>query len=265
MSKGLDRQHGIGHIVVVAIIVVVLAVGGIGWWVWDKKKNDTPQQKAINSAKCDYADKDICKFFAGWKATDSYKIEVNSESDGKTVKTVLESEGKDKTHLTFSGDTQYETITIGNTLYTKGGDTWYKQTLDAQDLKAYQTDVAVEFTEPTNGGKITYTKVGTEACSDRKCFKYEVTDADMPGAKQTLWIDTKNYQLRRMQATNADGSTMEATFTYGKISVTEPSPVKELGENQYIVPGQTEPTTLPGTGDTDMTEKELQELLQQYQ
>lgn len=258
-----SQERGIGHVGVIAIIVALLAVGGVGWWVW--QKNNSPLQKAIESAKCDYEDKDICKFFASWKATENYTVESTAEADGQTITTTIQSEGKDKTHVTFAGGLTYETITIGDTVYTKAGDTWYKQTLSAEEVKNYQGDVDTDFTEPTNGGKISYTKVGTEQCGDLTCFKYQIVDADTPDIKQFLWFDTQNYQLRRMQITNADGTVFEATFSYGKVSISEPSPVKELGANQYLVPGQSEPTTLPDAGDMEMSEEELQDLINQYQ
>lgn len=264
MGRFLNKsQGGFGHIGLIAVIVVILAVGGVGWWVW-KKKNDTPLQKALNSAKCEYDDKDVCKFFASWKATENVTIDSTATAQGQSFKTTVQSEGKDKTHVTFSGDISYETITIGDTLYTKAGDTWYKKKLKADELKDYQ-NIDFDFKEPTKGGKITYTKAGTEDCDKRKCFKYELKNADEADTTQYLWFDTKDYQLRKMEMTSKDGTTLTATFSYGKVSVSEPSPVKELGENQYIVPGQNEPTTLPDTGDLDMSEQELQDLLKQYQ
>ncbi len=258
-------QRGVGHTGVIAIIVVVLAVAGVGYWVWNKNKNDSPQQQAINNASCSYDDKDICKFFAAWKATDNYAIDSTGTSEGQTIKTVIKVDGKNKTAVAFSGALNYETITIDNVLYTKAGDTWYKKTLTAEEVKNYQGDVDVDFTEPTNGGKITYTKVGTEDCGEHKCFKYQVVDADAPDTTQFLWFDTKDYQLRRMQITDKDGGTFDSSVTYDKVTVSEPSPVKELAPNQYIVPGQTEPTTLPDTGDTNMSDEELQNLINQYQ
>lgn len=257
------RERGVGHVGVIVAVVVLLVVGGVGWWVW--QKNNTPQQKAIKNAECNYEDKDICKFFASWNATDQYTFETSSQQDGQTVTMKIQVDGQDKTHVTFSGDLNYETITIGNALYTKAGDTWYKQTLSAEEVSNYQGDVDADFTEPTEGGKVTYTKVGTEDCGDRECFKYEMVDADQPGVKTYLWFDTKDYLLRRMQVVNADGTTTEMTVTYDSGSISEPSPVKELGENQYIVPGQSEPTTLPDAGDMEMTEEELQNLINQYQ
>lgn len=266
MGTFLKDQRGIGHVGIIVVIVAVLAAGGVGWWVWQKNKDKTPRQEAINSAVCNGDDKDICKFFAGWKATDNYSIEATSTVNDETTKAIIEVDGKDKTHVSFSGSLTYDTITIGNTLYTKAGDTWYKQTLSAEEVKNYQGDINTEFTEPTAGGKISYIKVGTEDCNDRKCFKYQVVDADTPDVTQYIWFDTKDFLLRRVQITSTDGTGSDMTVSYKKVSISEPSPVRELAEDQYIIPGQTEPSTLPGTGDgEDLNEQELQELLEQYQ
>lgn len=266
MGKFLSDQRGIGHIGVIVAIVVVLVAGGIGWWVWDQNQNKTPQQKAIKNAVCSYDDQNVCKFFAGWKATGSYTVELVGTSDGETINSVIAVDGEDKSHVKFSGSFNYETITIGDKLYTKAGDTWYRQTLSTAELDNYKEDIESGLAEPTDGGKITYTKLGTEDCDDRKCFKYQVVDADAPDATQYVWFDTKDYLLRRVQITSVDGTSSDSTISYKKVSISEPSPVKELGENQYIVPGQSEPTTLPGAGDNgDFDEAELQRLLEQYQ
>lgn len=266
MGTFFKNQRGVGQAGIIAAVVVVLAAGGVGWWVWQKNKDKTPQQAAINNAVCNGDDKDICKFFAGWKATENYSIEATGTAEGQTVKTIIEIDSKDKTHVKFAGGLSYETITIGNALYTKAGDTWYKQVLSAEEVKDYQGDINTEFTEPTEGGKVTYTKIGTEDCGEHKCFKYQVVDADATDTTQYLWFDTKDYLLRRVQITSTDGTNSDMTVSYKKVTISEPSPVKELGENQYIVPGQTEPTTLPGTGDgNELNEQELQDLLNQYQ
>ena len=264
MSKLLNNQRGFSVVGIIAIILVVVAVVGVGWWVWDKNNGDSAQKAAIENAQCDSEDKDICKFLASWKATDSYTVESTSVNQGQTVKTTIKSESKDKTYVKFSGGMEYETITINDTLYTKAGDTWYKKTLNPDEITDYQGDLDTNFPEPTNDGKNTYTKIGIEDCGDRKCFKYQVMDTDTPDVTQYLWFDTENYQLHRVQITNTDGSTFDSTFSYGKVNVDEPSPVKDLGENQYIVPGQSEPTTMPGAGD-DLNEEQLQDMTNQYQ
>jgi hypothetical protein len=89
----------------------------------------------------------------------------------------------------------------------------------------------------------TYKKIGKEACGNLTCFKYEVVDPSSPG-KQTLWFDDKDYQLRRMRI-ESEGTVSDQVFAYSSVSITAPSPTKDLGPNQYIVPGQSEPVTMP--------------------
>lgn len=263
------NERGIGHIGVILAIVVVLAAGGVGWWVWQKNNDDSStltqaQQDAIKNAKCDYDDKDLCKFFIGWKATENYTINATSEMGGKKATSVIQNE-KDRSYVKMSGELSYETITIDNVLYTKAGDTWYKQTLPGQDAEEHKNSVDIDFTEPSPDDEvpINYKKIGTEKCGEHTCFKYQIIDESQQNTTQYLWFDNKDYQLRRMQVTDGNG-TYDATFSYEKTSIKEPSPVKELGDNQYIVPGQSEPTTLSSSGDTPNAE-ELQNLLNQYQ
>jgi len=266
----MKNQRGIAHIGIILAVVVLLAAGFVGWWVWKNNDSSTLDkfvQDAIKNAKCEYDDKDLCKFFTGWKAQDSYEYKATSTQDGTQTKSTVRTEGDDKFYMKLEGDVDYEIVQIDNALYTKASDgTWWKQALPESETNAYKEDNDVDFAEPdtqSEGEKITYKKIGKEKCGDLTCFKYQVVD---PGDAQTttyIWFDDKDYQLRRMQSTS-DTYSHDSTYSYNKVNVSIPSPVKDLGANQYIVPGQSEPTTLPDTGDTP-TEEELQQLLQQYQ
>ncbi|MGH7157826.1 MAG: hypothetical protein ACREGD_01985 [Candidatus Saccharimonadales bacterium] len=263
MGKFLANQRGVGHVGVIVAIVVILAAGGVGWWVW-QNQSKSPQQEAIRNAVCDYDDKDICKFFAAWKVTDSYSVEAVTEVAGSDPSTLLFEVEGDKIHVLLAGALKYETITIGNMLYTKSGDVWYKQTLSEEETERYQASVDTDFAEPTEGGAITYVKAGTEDCGDLKCYKYEVVDSGAPEIKQYLWFDTKDYQLRRLQIVESGGTTTNMTVSYKKVKISEPSPVEELGEGQSV-PGQDQPVPLPSTGDGSIDQAELESYLQQYQ
>jgi hypothetical protein len=70
-----------------------------------------------------------------------------------------------------------------------------------------------------------------------------VNDAKLPGSTGYIWFDMEEYLLRRYRL-ESSGSIMDVSFTYEDISITEPSEVKILGPNQYILPGQNEPQTL---------------------
>jgi outer membrane lipoprotein-sorting protein len=206
----------------------------------------------------------LCKFFTGWKALKSYSYEgTTTQSDGKKTVSTIKAEGDDKFYMKLSGDTTYEIIQIGNVLYTKAADgTWWKQTLPETDADKYKGNNDVDFTEPdTENDGVTYKKIGTEKCGVLTCFKYQVVDPGNTSTTTYVWFDDKDYQLRRMQTTTPE-YTWDSTYSYGNVSVSEPSPVKELGPNQYIVPGQSEPTTLPSVGDSPS--EEVNQLMQQY-
>jgi outer membrane lipoprotein-sorting protein/nitrogen fixation-related uncharacterized protein len=251
-------QRGVGHLGLILGIVVVLALGGIGWWVWDQNQKDDNKsaaeqslEEAVKNAKCDYEDKDLCKFLTAWKANDDYTITSEQTTDGKTTTMAIQYDGKDRTHIKVTGgDTAYEVVTIGNDTYTLAGNgTWYKQTTPQSETPDYNGDVDVDFSEPDEeGSTVSYKKVGTEACGDRTCLKYEVVDTSTPDTKQFLWFDTEDFLLRKMETTSPDGS-YTATFDYDEVTISVPSPTQDLGPNQYLVPGANEPTTLPGAGD----------------
>lgn len=274
MNKSLRNQRGVGHLGLIVAVLVVVAAGAVGWYVYNKNQDkpsnslDASVQEAIKNAKCEYDDKDLCKFFSGWKAQQYYTMASTSEADGQKTSMTIMAEGDDKSHMKVDGEMSYEVITIGKTTYTKAADgTWWKQTLPETEADKYTADSQLSIDEPEGDNndvtKTSYKKLGKEACGDLTCFKYQEVD---PSSKTTtyLWFDDKDYQLRRTQTVEEDGSKYDATFSYSKVSISEPKPVKELGPNQYLVPGQSEPTTLPATGDGPSPE-ELEALMQQYQ
>ncbi len=265
------NQRGFGHVGLIFAVAVVLAVGGVGYFVYNKNKAgstvDRAIQDAIKNAKCEYDDADLCKFFASYKVQNYYTINTVSEDSGKKSTSVMKMEGGDKSHLQLGGDTPYEVITIGKTTYIKGADgTWWKRTAaEAGPTPDYATDLDTDFDEPENAesAKSTFKKLGKEKCGDLTCFKYQQIDTvENPSTTMYFWFDDKDYQTRRT-VQESDGYKADSTYSYAKISITEPSPVKELAKNQYLLPGQSEPTTLPSTDEP--TEEELRQLMEQYQ
>lgn len=273
------NQGGFGHVGIIVAVVVALAVGATGWFVWQKQKDsyssttDKAIQEAIKNAKCDYDDKDLCKFFTTWDVQKYYTVTSVSETDGKKTTTVAESEGSSKTHIKISGELNYEVITIGNDTYTKAGNgTWWKQTAknEAVDetVQQYKETTEIDLVEPTDdttADQTNYKLIGKEKCGDLTCFKYQEINPTDTTTSSFIWFDDEDYQLRRTLMTSKDGTTYESTFSYEKVSVKVPSPVKNLAENQYLIPGQDEPVTLPAAGDTMPTDEELKKLMEQYQ
>lgn len=269
-----NDQRGIGHLGLILAVVVVLGIGGVGYFVYNKNKNsslstaDSAVQEALKNAKCEYDDKDLCKFFASYKVQKYFTINTVSEADGKKTNMLIKTEGSDKSYMKIDGETPYEVVTIGKTIYTKAtSGTWWKQVTAETDSTTanLQDDAKTDFEEPstTESSKTTYKKIGKEKCDNLTCFKYQQIEPNDPSTTTYLWFDDKDYQVRRTQTTSSD-STSDSTYSYAKVSISEPTPVKELGENQYLMPGASEPTTLPAAGDVP-TEEELRKLMEQYQ
>lgn len=266
-------QRGVGHLGLILAVVVVLAIGGVGYFVFNKNKDgglsadQKALQDAIKNAKCDYDDKDLCKFFTSYKVQKYYTVNTTNESDGEKTTMLLKSEGTDKSYFKMDGSTPYEVITIGKTTYTKAADgTWWKQTLPNNTASNLEDGAKTTFTEPEStdtASKTTYKKIGKEACGNLTCFKYQEIDPSDTATTTYLWFDDNDYQLRRTSS-EGNGSKSDATYSYDKVSITEPTPVKELGANQFLMPGQSEPTTLPAAGDGP-TPEEIQQIMQQYQ
>lgn len=251
-------ERGIGHLGLIFVIIALLAVGGIGYFVINKTKNDQKKstgslQEALKNAKCGYSDKDLCKFFTSYKAQKYDGVVSRSESDGKKTTTTVLTEGEDKTHFKVEGETSYEMIVIGSITYIKAADgTWWKKAVaggDTDPATDLEEDAKVEISEPENTeqAKADYKKLDKEKCGDLTCFKYQQTSSS---GIHYIWFDDQDYLLRRTYG-QTESFKADSTYSYQKVSIKEPTPVKELGENQYLVPGQTQPTTLPKTGDYD--------------
>jgi hypothetical protein len=251
------NQLGLAHLGLILVAVVVIgAIGFAGWKVANNSKAktststaDTNELDAAVKAKCDKSkDKDLCRFFSSsWKESRNYKV-TDTDIVGDSTITVFEADGNNY-HEVVTGEHNYEEISIDQTtIYTKAGDVWYKETIDEpiQDPIVFNREHLVDpdVENPSREHKVTYNFLGKEACGTLTCFKYEVVDYYTQNGKRWIWFDDKEYQLRksRQETTNGVG---EKVFAYENISVSVPSPVKELGPDQYLPPGATKPVTSP--------------------
>lgn len=260
-----NLQSGFAHLGLILAVVGVLVVGGLVAWRFLAADKANPGDAAVDalskqlaSAKCEYDDKDICKFFVSYKAHKSYSMNTTmtdkASGEKSTMKFAIDG---DNYHTVTTGSYASEQITIGKTaIYTKTPNgTWWKQTItenkptdtpviEKTDLEEPSADNDQEETKNTTS----YKPLGKEACGSLTCFKYQVVEADRTDSTDYIWFDTKSYQLRRSTSDTPD-QTSDTTFVYDSVKVTAPSNYKELGPNQYIMPGQDEPSTMPTGGD----------------
>lgn len=270
-------ERGVGHFGLILAVVVVLALGGVGYLVFTKNKNgggsatlDSTVAEAIKNAKCEYDDKELCKFFTGFKAQKFYTVNYTStDADGKKSSSTIQWSDK-KSHMKPDmGDGNiWETITIDNTVYQRATDgTWWKSVNKPGNTASPTVDdYTPEYKDDGDAQTIVsqYKQIGKEACGNLTCFKYQEMGPSAPGTTHYFWFDDKDYQLRR-DRTEADGTVTESTYSYAKFTISEPSPVKELGPNQYLVPGQSQPQTIPSASEaTSLTQDQIDGLTGQY-
>lgn len=268
MLKGKNTEGGFAHLMLIVAVVVIAAIGGIGYVVMSKQKaKDSGTTATSQSAVSDKVvadacnkhlnDKDFCKFASYWKGLDNYKSTLTSTSAEGTSTIYLESESSDKSSMStkLDGKETSAFITIGKTFYTKdladGSWTSYTNDTKATEIVDVKEDIKInDFSSDTTAdSNIKYKKIGKEACGKLTCFKYHITDSADTKTEQFIWFDTKDFQLRRWLSKSAEGST-DMTISYDKVKITAPSPVK---------------TSSTSTGDAAAMQAELDAAMKEYQ
>lgn len=254
------KQGGSKLLLVIILILVLIGAGVAAYFIFVKKASDTGGgvlssiiPKSLN-ATCKYNDPDLCKFINGWKEV-KYMTMVSTDA---TNSMTFKMEGDDKSQVVMgeSGSEKYNTITIGKTTYTKDytDSKWFKYTAsDSTDSIVSSQENQVDFDDKAEQAedKTTYEKIGTEACGKLTCFKYKVIDPANTESTEYIYFDNKDYQLRKSRSEAKDGTVSEATYSYDKVSISEPSPVKE--GNPYELPITPSTTTLPAATVTPET------------
>lgn len=242
------NQKGVGAVVIIIIVLVIAAVGGAGFFVMKKSGkvltstaatvvSNAETVKALDDCKKEFNDENLCKALSNFVGSKQYQTTMTSTSGGSNMTYTLEIDG-DKTYMknTISGKS-LETIRIGNTTYTKDNTDgkWWKQvfntTATASSTDDYKFDTNINDT--TN--KTTYTKIGQEACDKLTCIKYKVTETASKDI-QYIWIDTKDYLMRKWSTESSDGTKMEAVYSYNKKSVDAPGSTKDASTTQNVMP-----------------------------
>lgn len=253
-QRGLTRVGLILIIVLGGILVLAIA------WQWSRDKASKDNQpttaateKAIQDARCDYADTDLCKFFAVQKVTKQYTLTFKEETGNQKSEATLKRDGDSKFQLKITGTGAKEIVSINDALYTKQADgTWAKHITPRTEANKHIDGIVPPLPEATkNAGptRISYRKTGTEQCGSASCLKYQVHNPTAPTTTTFLWFDATDYSLQRIQATSPTGK-RTLTYNYAALTIAAPSPAKDVATSptpSTAVQGQS--TTLPKTGD----------------
>ena len=158
--------------------------------------------------------------------------EMEMKGDSYSSKSSQEQNGK------VSG----ETIMMGDTTYMKdySDNKWWKETAkpdttvpDATPEPSFTPEDFKEIFDKS--ATSTFTLLAEEACpapnATLKYYKYE--EAYSAGSKRTWWFDTKKFLTRRDEMGAELGNTV-VDYSYEDISITAPSPIKEVPEGKSI-------------------------------
>ena len=251
-------QRGLAHIALIAIIVVV--IGAVGFAAYRVTNKDSKPTSSLTSqeikeiedeCKKEIDDKDFCKFASSFSGAENYTTIMETSGANGSSKTTLKTDGDNSSMVTESdGTIAAEYITIGNTSYMKDltDNQWTKYTSETSVTEDVKEDIDIDFDESDvpEAERTEYKKLGKEACGKFTCFKYQILDKTDTENEQFIWFDDDDYLLRKWTFSGGEGTTT-ASFSYDKVSISAPSPVKEA--------------TSPMDGPS---EEELQRLMEEY-
>lgn len=180
---------------------------------------------------CRYLDQNVCTFLKTADKAMAVKSVGTQQLQGETVimTHINDAAGNAEDSITQQNHEIDHTISIGKNLYTKdvADNAWWSDKLD-QDIK---TPVPVASSgvnnlpnQPATGnGFPAFWRVGTEACGNLKCIKYQVGSSN--DSKTFFWIDTTSHLLRKSQTKGPQSQSL-VEFSYGDFKVSTPSPLK---------------------------------------
>jgi hypothetical protein len=239
-------QRGVAHWLLFVLIVVVIALIGVGVWKAGAKKDNSTKNSTTNSAEVSDKAKDqcmsqlndsiYCKFAAAEAANpidkSAFKATLTGSAGGVTSNIDFEQDKDGNTSMTMvaadTGKTQIINYKGVSYMKTSGQDTWIKY--------GSSTNVPTTTEDPTSDLSfmdsllnIKLTSLGTEACGDATCYKYQFTDNLQKGATQYIWFDNQDYLLREYKVTGGDSGDLDMKISYPNVNISEPSPVQDLG------------------------------------
>lgn len=217
----------------IVLIVVVIIVGG-GIYLATKDKGTSVNKELQSKCTTEVNDETFCKFVGVFGNAGDYKVSIssNDQSGASVIELASDSKGNSSMVVKKDGQEQGSIIVFNGVTYLKDptDGQWFKfSSTDAN--KPEVLDLKKEFAKGDfkgdAGQTLQYKKIGTEACGNLSCFKYQVVDPQKSNEESFVWFDTKDYLLRRVTAKN-DGNTTDMNLTYTKVSISEPSPTKDL-------------------------------------
>jgi len=238
-------EHGVAHLMLIVLVAVVVAViGGVAWKVSSNKNGSNSSTgssalsaQAKSACMSTYNDSSLCSFEAASAASPidktAYTATLTNNQSGSTSTLTFKQDGKGNTALTMTGGDvagQFNTIEFGGSTYMQSDGTWIKYPSGSAPTQTSDPSTNLDFLSSLTSTK--FTKVGTEACGDLSCLKYQISDNITPNATQYVWFDTSQYKLREWKSTDSTSGTTDMKLSYGAVSISAPSPVQDFSATQ---------------------------------
>jgi hypothetical protein len=237
-----------------------------------EKVTQTAEQKAAEQEllkNCTY-DKEICQYMvaqmrayeSGFTMNSTTAIRGKTDIEDESI-TKMDGKGNMSTVSMKDGKETSAMVVFNNATYFKdyGEDTWMK--MSSQDTNSEDNlldipntieEIQQSFEEETL--TTVYNKLGQEPCGSMApgltCDIYEMYEQDSDDFKTKLWIDTKEHLSRKMESNFTGNGTNTIVFTYGPVTITEPSPVREFELPSYNM----------GSGPQMPSQEEIQKMMQ---
>lgn len=266
------KSKGISKVAILGIVAVILIVGG-GVFFFTQQKSGSgmtslPFVKAPLNPNCELKDPELCKFVNNMLVARDMTIMSNATYDETTMEYTFSTTTDNKTHMIMkqNGKDAMNIITIGDTTYTldTSDNKWWKQTTKPDAMKETNSQVEevknqMKFDQDEFKNSTSYKSLGKEACGDLTCFKYELvnSEATADDDKQYIYFDDKEYLMRKLVMESKTNGSTSINYSYEKVAITEPSPIKEGEPNPF---GSMPEGSMPG-----YSNEEVNKMMQQYQ
>lgn len=254
------------------VLIAVIALAGGAYFFLQKKQpkmaENKEQKAAVQEmlANCKY-DKDFCAYMAAQAKSMSSGVIITTSSQVKNFglsTSEMKIDGSENMEINSYKDDKLESsmIVFEKVTYIKDADgSWYSlNTPNAQDNEYNQGTMAeIKNTYSEENLNMQVKKVGSEACGNLTCDKYEIINViGEQSSTMYTWIDTKEHLARKMEFSFEGGSsTME--YKYESVKVSKPSPIKGM-------PAVGAPGSAAGSPGSEKmpTQEELEQMMKDY-
>ena len=255
------------------LVLVVIVIAGGAYFFSQKSKPASSENSAQKEAvaemlsDCKY-DKDFCAYMAAQAKVMEKGVVVTTSSDiknfGKSTSEMrMDGAGNVEMNSYKDGKLESSMVVFENVTYIKNQDgSWYAMNTGTNEETETSEAPVNELKDTYEDLSMQIKKVGTEACGNLTCDKYEVISGEKEqNGNFYMWIDNKEHLARKMQ-TNFENVVSTMEYKYETVKVNKPSPIKEMPTAPSMPTSATEGND--GAASGMPSHEEIEKMMQQY-